>query len=85
MPSDPLTPDDLPAGTLLRHYKGGRYRVVGFCRIEATLETGVLYQPLQGDEQVTWMRPLSQFADVVQTGQGPVPRFAREPAAEGNS
>lgn len=75
-----MTPQDpaalaLPPGTLLRHYKGGLYRVSGFCRIEATLETGVLYQPLQGDEAVTWMRPLSQFADEVDTPAGRVRRF----------
>lgn len=62
-------------GATLRHYKGGLYRVVGLCRIEATLETGVLYLPLQGDEQVTWMRPLAQFTETVETADGPVQRF----------
>ena len=78
MQSEVLTVDNLPAGTVLVHYKGGRYRVVGWGRSEATLETGVLYQPLQGDEQVTWMRPLSQFQDRVQTDHGWVARFRRE-------
>ncbi len=70
-----LTATDLPPGTLLRHYKGGLYRVTGHCRIEATLETGVLYEPLQGSERVTWMRPLSQFGDAVETPAGRVRRF----------
>ena len=48
----------LKPGTHLRHCKGGLYVVVGTCLIEATLKTGVLYQPLQGEMQhVTWMRP----------------------------
>lgn len=75
MQPEVLTLATLPAGTVLVHYKGGRYQVVGWCRIEATLETGVLYQPLQGNEQVTWMRPLSQFQDHVQAEHGLVPRF----------
>ena len=65
-------------GTTLRHYKGGLYRVVGACTIEATLMPGVLYQPLQGDMQDRlWMRPLSEFADQIQTAQGVVPRFVQ--------
>ncbi len=75
------TPGALPAspafkpGTLLRHYKGGRYRVVGLCRIEASGETGVLYVSLDGDMQVTWMRPLREFGDMVQAQGASVPRF----------
>ncbi|MDD2844897.1 MAG: DUF1653 domain-containing protein [Rhodoferax sp.] len=67
-----------PAGTRLRHYKGGRYTVVGSCLIEATLQPGVLYQPEQGDSQeVIWMRPLAEFHDLVTTAEGLVPRFVR--------
>ncbi|OQW85851.1 MAG: hypothetical protein BWK72_20065 [Rhodoferax ferrireducens] len=64
------------AGTRLRHYKGGLYVVVGTCLIEATLKTGVLYRPLQGDKQdLLWMRPMSEFQDTVATVDGAVPRF----------
>jgi hypothetical protein len=67
---------DIQPGTKLRHYKGGLYTVEGLCRIEATLKTGVLYRPQQGDAQdVLWMRPLEEFADIVQTAVGTVPRF----------
>ena len=76
MPLPAPTPSPFPPGTRLRHYKGGLYTVVGSCLIEATLQTGVLYRPLQGDMQhVTWMRPLSEFQDTVDTPAGPVPRF----------
>lgn len=68
-----------PAGTRLRHYKGGLYEVAGYCLIEATLETGVLYRPLaaQGTahEDLLWMRPLARFSDQVETDSGPQPRF----------
>lgn len=63
-------------GTQLRHYKGGLYVVVGACLVEATLKTGILYRPLQGDmQEVTWMRPIEEFQDTVVTSEGVVPRF----------
>lgn len=75
MPSTLVPPDAIQPGATLRHYKGGLYRVVGLCRIEATLKTGVLYQACQGDEQVLWMRPLEQFSESVTTPEGVVTRF----------
>ena len=68
-------PATIQPGVTLRHYKGGVYRVVGLCRIEATLKTGVLYQACQGDEDVVWMRPLAEFGETVTTAEGPVTRF----------
>jgi hypothetical protein len=65
-----------PPGTLLRHYKGGLYRVEGYCCIEATLETGVLYRPLQGESTHLWLRPLGEFGQEIETASGRVPRFA---------
>jgi hypothetical protein len=76
MPLPPPTPEQLTPGTLLRHYKGGLYRVEGSCRIEATLQTGVLYRACQEDEAVLWLRPLPEFSDWVNTADGKVPRFA---------
>lgn len=69
-------PPHLQPGTRLRHYKGGQYEVVGACLIEATLETGILYRPLQGDATaLLWMRPVGAFDDTVTTPQGVVRRF----------
>jgi hypothetical protein len=69
-------PSGLAPGTKLRHYKGGVYEVVGACVIESTLETGVLYRPLQGDAQsLTWMRPAFAFFEKIQTDQGEQARF----------
>lgn len=76
MASPAPTPDPLKAGDMLRHYKGGLYQVVGICRIEATLEAGVLYKARQGDEAIIWMRPLAEFHDIVTSAEGRVPRFA---------
>ncbi|MDI1247085.1 MAG: DUF1653 domain-containing protein [Rhodoferax sp.] len=72
----PTVPPHLQPGANLRHYKGGRYTVVGACVIEATLETGILYQPCQGDSQdILWLRPMSAFDEMVEAADGPMPRF----------
>ena len=69
-------PDHLKPGSRLQHYKGGLYRVEGACLIEATLETGILYRPEQGNAtQVLWMRPTSNFDEWVDTDRGRVRRF----------
>ena len=76
MPFVAPTVNQIKPGTQLRHYKGGLYSVVGTCLIEATLKPGILYKPQQGDKQdVTWMRPLSEFQDMIATPDGSVPRF----------
>ncbi len=78
---EPLPPIDTPwpLGTRLRHYKGGLYEVAGYCLIEATLETGVLYRPLGADGKpkadLLWMRPLGVLFDRVNTPEGPRQRF----------
>ncbi len=76
-----------PAGTRLRHYKGGLYEVAGYCLIEATLETGVLYRPLADDGRpkadVLWMRPLAMFFDQVPVPEGTRQRFAPVAVAQG--
>lgn len=79
MPDDPdlHVPVHLQAGSLVRHYKGGLYRLEGACLIEATLETGILYRPQQGNAtHVLWMRPASAFDELVETDHGPVRRFS---------
>lgn len=69
-------PPHLQPGCRVRHYKGGLYRVEGACLIEATLGTGILYRPEQGDGQgMLWMRPAPAFDELVETPQGPVRRF----------
>lgn len=66
----------LAVGVTLRHYKGGLYRVVAYCLIEASSQPGVLYRPLQGNSQHTlWLRPLAEFHDLVETADGIVRRF----------
>jgi hypothetical protein len=64
-----------PKPGLYRHYKGNDYRVIGLARHSETLEPLVVYQALYG-ERGTWVRPAAMFAERVEIGGKPVPRFA---------
>ena len=44
--------------TVWRHYKGGLYVVIGYCRIEATNTPAVLYQAVGERWPVVWCRPV---------------------------
>ena len=64
-----MTDDDLPPlietpPGLYRHYKGGRYRVLGTVRHSETLEPMTLYQALYG-QQGLWVRPAAMFGETV--------------------
>lgn len=79
MPQQPEldVPAHLMPGVRLQHYKGGLYRVELACLIEATLETGILYRPEQGNAtHLLWMRPAAAFDELVDTDKGKVCRFS---------
>jgi len=63
----------LPLG-LYRHYKGGKYRVMGVARHSETEELLVVYQPQYG-ERDWWVRPLSMFTEQVEIEGRLIPRF----------
>jgi hypothetical protein len=74
--SEPLPPMlETPKG-LYRHYKGGRYRVLGTVRHSESLQPMTLYQALYG-EQGLWVRPAAMFADVAEFNGKFQPRFVR--------
>lgn len=57
---------------IYRHYKGGRYEVLGIAMEEARLEPVVVYSPiddlpefLQGFGATMWTRPLEDFNAMV--------------------
>lgn len=70
----PPLPDIMPGE--YRHYKGGRYRVIGVARHSETLEPLVVYQALYGDGS-TWVRPAGMFIETVEVDGETVPRFLR--------
>jgi hypothetical protein len=64
--------DDLPALPTTptgryRHYKGGRYEVVGVARHSETLEPLVIYRPLDSDSGL-WVRPHAMFFGTLMVG-----------------
>jgi len=67
---------DLPVGSLWRHYKGDMYQLVGITIIEASLEIGVLYSPVN-HHSLSFMRPLSDwYAKIVKDGET-IQRFSK--------
>lgn len=75
--STPLPPLPHIALGRYRHYKGGRYEVMGVVRHSETLEPLVLYKPL--DEEVgCWVRPYAMFLETVVHDGREQPRFAPE-------
>lgn len=62
---DPLDPLPAIATGLYRHYKGGRYEVLGVARHSETHEALVVYRPLYG-EGALWVRPHAMFVGSVE-------------------
>ena len=72
-------PPPLPPAPLgrYRHYKGGKYEVVGVARHSETLEPMVLYRPLYNQTGL-WVRPYAMFFEPVEHEGCLQPRFARD-------
>ena len=60
-------------GTKLKHYKGGKYTVLGQGTYSETLDDVIIYQN-DADKKV-WVRPLQMFYEEVETNEGWVSRF----------
>jgi hypothetical protein len=79
--NQPLEP--LPTITLgrYRHYKGGRYKVLGVVRHSETAEPMVLYQPIDSDVGL-WVRPYAMFLETVVFEGREQLRFAPESSGD---
>lgn len=60
-------------GTRLKHYKGGRYTVLGQGTHSETLEDMVIYQ--NDKDKKIWIRPLEMFFETVEFKGETVMRF----------
>ncbi len=58
-----------------KHYKGGKYEVVGVASHSETLESLVVYKALYGNQKL-WVRPLKMFLENVCIEGKKVPRFS---------
>lgn len=61
-------------GGMYRHYKNKLYQVVGVALLEATNEPCVIYQAQYG-VHATFIRPLSNWLEIVEVDGQPTPRF----------
>jgi len=59
-----------------RHFKGGKYKVLGVAKHSETLEELVIYQSKDRQKKL-WARPLSNFLEKVRIGNKREPRFKR--------
>jgi hypothetical protein len=60
-------------GTILKHYKGGMYEVIGTATHSETLEEMVIYQ--NNRDKKVWVRPLQMFNEEVERDGDWVLRF----------
>ena len=68
-----------------RHFKGGKYKLLGIAKDSETLEKMVVYQALYGEGEM-WVRPYDMFFGTVERDGKVMPRFTRitEEEALGN-
>jgi len=76
--SQPLSPLPETRPGVYRHYKGGRYEVLGTARHSETLEPMTLYRALYGDFGL-WVRPAAMFDEMVLHEGLMQARFVLEP------
>jgi hypothetical protein len=79
MPSVPTRqactrPQPLPQPGRYRHFKGGEYELLEVARHSETEELLAIYCSID-DPATTWVRPLEMFSGVVESPDGPSPRF----------
>jgi hypothetical protein len=65
----------LAPGARYRHYKGGRYEIVGEATHSETGESLVVYRPVYGEGGL-WVRPKAMFFETVTVDGAATPRFA---------
>ncbi len=68
-----------------KHFKGGKYKLLGIAKDSETLEKMVVYQALYGEGEM-WVRPYDMFFGTVERDGKVMPRFTRitEEEALGN-
>lgn len=64
---------------IYRHYKGGRYEVIGVAKHSESLEEMVVYRALYGEGGL-WVRPASMWNEWVEKDGQKVLRFTLEEA-----
>lgn len=58
-----------------RHYKGGLYMITGYVMKESTEDLEICYTNINHSLLLPWIRPFSQWHELVSLLDPPVPRF----------
>ena len=64
-----FTDRNLTQARYFQHFRGGKYKLIGFAKHSETLEDLVVYQAMYGDNQI-WVRPSSMFFSKVKDEHG---------------
>ena len=59
-----------------RHFKGGKYKLLGIAKDSETLEKMVIYQALYGEGEM-WVRPYDMFFGTVERDGKVMQRFTK--------
>jgi hypothetical protein len=70
-------------GDILRHFKGGWYKVLVVAKDETTKEDVVVYQDIVSLDGQTWVRPAKDFATHIEREDYSGPRFTQLRVADG--
>lgn len=70
----PARSQSLPQPGRYRHFKGGEYALMEVARHSETEELLAVYCSID-DPATTWVRPIEMFSGVVESPDGPRPRF----------
>ena len=63
---------------IYKHYKGGRYKIIGIAKHSETLEEFVVYEALYDNpESRLWIRPKKMFLESVVVDGKEVERFKK--------
>ncbi len=66
----------LEIGGIYRHFKGGKYEVIGIAKHSETLESFIVYKALYGENNL-WVRPLKMFLEEVEVNGKKIKRFQK--------
>ena len=66
----------LEIGGIYRHFKGGKYEVIGIAKHSETLESFVVYKALYGENNL-WVRPLKMFLEELEVNGKKIKRFQK--------
>jgi len=67
---------NIEIGASYKHFKGGKYKVIGVAKDSENLESFVVYKALYGKKDL-WIRPLKMFLEKVVVDGKKVKRFEK--------